>query len=166
MAAPVDAPAGSTWIIQLDCLAPQRKQCTLGRFRLSVTNGPVTLFETALHKVLAEGERNGRTRLGMVYYLREDWPAAAAVLRIAADAPEATGTDHFLLALALHRLKRHDEARRALEAGVAWLKQDPTSDTLRTLVVEAVAAIEAIGRGQAEARIFLDRNFPADPFAP
>jgi hypothetical protein len=32
-------------------------------------------------------------------------------------------------------------------------------------VAEAVAEIEGISRVQAEARIFLDLNFPADPFA-
>ena len=47
-AAPVDAPAGSTWIIRLDCLDESWKHGTLGRFRLSVTNGPVTLFEIVL----------------------------------------------------------------------------------------------------------------------
>ncbi len=109
-AAPVAAPAGSTWIIRLDCQDKPYKEGTLGRFRLSVTNGPVTLFESALHKAVTEAEWNGRTRLGVVYYLQEDWQAAASALQIAADAPEATGTDRFLLALALHHLGRHDEA--------------------------------------------------------
>jgi hypothetical protein len=165
-AGPVDAPAGSTWIIRLDCQDVRWKQATLGRFRLSVTSAPVTLFETSLHKALTEPEWNGRTRLGVAYYLQEDWHAAARALRIATDAPEATGTDRFLLALALHHLDRHDEAHRYLESGVAWLKQNKNSGTLRTLVVEAIALIDGISRTQADARMFLDPIFPADPFAP
>ena len=164
-AAPVDAPAGSTWIIRLDCQDARWRHGTLGRFRLSVTNGPVTLFETSLHKALTEPEWNGRTRLGVVYYLQEDWLAAAAALRTAADRPEATGTDQFLLALALHHLDRHDEARRSLESGIDWLKLNKTAGTLRTVVVEAIAAIEGISRVQADARMFLDPIFPPDPFA-
>ncbi len=161
----MDAPAGSTWIIQLDCQDDRRRHRTLGRFRLSVTDAPVTLLETSLHKCLTEPDWNGRTRLGVVYFLREDWPAAAAALQRAALAPEATGTDHFLLALTLHHLGRHDEAGRHLASGVAWLEQNKNSDTLRALVVEAIALVEGISRGQADARMFLDPSFPADPFA-
>ena len=164
-AAPVDAPAGSAWIIRLACQNTEWKQATLGRFRLSVTNAPVTLFESALHKTLTEPEWNGRTRLGVVHYLKQDWQAAAAVLRTAANAPEATGTDRFLLALALHHLDRRDDARRYLASGVEWLKQNKDSGTLRTLVVEAIAEIEGISRALAEGRTFLDPIFPADPFA-
>ncbi len=122
-AAPVHAQAGSTWIIRLDCLDDRWQEGVLGRFRLSVTNAPVTLFETSLHKALIEPEWNGRTRLGVVFYLQENWQSAAAALRIAALAPEATGTDLFLLALALHHLGRDDEARGYLETGVAWLRR-------------------------------------------
>ena len=78
---------------------------------------------------------------------------------------KATGTDRFLLALALHHLDRHDEAHRYLESGIAWLEQNKNGGTLRTLVVEAIAVIEGISRVQAEARMFLDPNFPRDPFA-
>jgi tetratricopeptide (TPR) repeat protein len=162
---PVDAPAGSTWIIRLDCLDARTEEGTLGRFRLSVTKGPVTLFETSLHKTLTEPEWNGRTRLGVVYYLRGDWQAAALALRTAADGPDGTGTDRFLLALALHHLGLHDEARGYLASGVDWLKQNRNSGTLRTLVVEAVAVIEGASRAQAEARMFLDAIFPGDAFA-
>jgi hypothetical protein len=165
-AAPLDAPPGSTWTIRIDSRDARCRECTLGRFRLSVTNAPVTLFETSLHKTLAEPEWNGRTRLGIVYYLREDWQAAAAQLRIAADAPEATGTDRFLLALALYHLDRNDEAHRYLESGVDWLRQNKNSNTIPTLVVEAIAEIEGISRGQADARMYLDPIFPADAFAP
>ncbi len=166
-AAPLDAPAGSTWVVRLDFqdTAAMAKQATLGRFRLSVRSGPVTLFESALHKALTEPEWNGRTRLGVVYYLQEDWPAAAAALRIAADRPQATGTDKFLLALALHHLDRHDEARRYLRTGIDWLQRNPAGGTLRALVVEANAEIEGISRARAFARIYLDPIFPAHPFA-
>jgi len=151
-----------SWAIPQDT---RFKKCTPGRFRLSVTNGPVTLFETVLHKTLTEPEWNGRTRLGVVYYLREDWQAAAAALRTAADAPEATGTDRFLLALAFHHLDRHDEARRFLESGIGWLKQNKAGGTLRTVAVEAIAEIDRISRVQADARMFLDPIFPRNPFA-
>ncbi len=165
-AAPVAAPAGSILIVRLDCLECESwKHSTLGRFRLSVTNRPVTLFESALHKTLTVPEWNGRTRLGVVYFLRKDWQAAAAALKTAADAPEATGTDQFLLALALHHLGRHDEARRYLASGVDWLEHNKNSGTHRTLVVEAIAEIEGISRVHAEARMFLDPIFPVDPFA-
>ena len=164
-AGPVDAPAGSTWIIRLDCDDARWKQRTLGRFRLSVTSAPVTLFETSLHKALTEPEWNGRTRLGVAYYLQGVWPAAARALQIAADSPEANGTDRFLLALALHHLDRHDEAHRYLESGVAWLRLNRNSGTLRTLVVEAIALIDGVSRTQAEALMFLDPMFPAEAFA-
>jgi hypothetical protein len=81
------------------------------------------------------------------------------------DAPEATGTDRFLLALALHHVDRHDEAHRYLESAVAWLRLNKNSGTLRTLVVKAIALIDGISRTQAEARMFLDPIFPADAFA-
>ena len=164
-AAPVDTPAGSTWIIRIDCHDTRMKQGTLGRFRLSVTNGPVTLFETSLHKTLTEPEWNGRTRLGVVRYLLEDWQAAALALRIAVDSSEGAGIDRFLLALALHHLDRHDEARRNLESGVDWLRANKPSGILRTVVVEAIAEIEGISRSQADARMFLDPIFPAEAFA-
>jgi hypothetical protein len=164
-AAPLDAPADSTLTIRITCRDAQLPECTLGRFRLSVTNAPVTLFETSLRKALGEPEWNGRTRLGMVYYLREDWQAAAAVLRIAADAPEGTGTDRFLLALALHHLDRCAEARSYLERAIDWLRQNENSDTPPFLVTEAIAEIEGISRVQAEARMYLDPIFPNDPFA-
>ncbi len=164
-AGPVDAPAGSTWIIRLDCLDAHWKEGALTRFRLSVTNAPVTLFESALHRALAEPDWNGRTRLGVAHYLQENWQSAAAALRIAADAPEATGTDLFLLALALHHLDRHDEARLRLSSAVEWLNHNKTGGTIRTLVVEAIALIDGITRTQAETRMFLDPLFPADPFA-
>ncbi len=163
-AAPVETRSGSTWIIRLDCRS-RSKQTTLGRFRLSVTNAPVTLFETSLHKSLIEPEWNGRTRLGVVYYLKEEWQAAARALQIAADAPEGTGTDRFLLALALHHLDRRQEAHRYLESGIDWLEHNKNGGTLRTLVVEAVAVIEGMSRVEAEARMYLDPNFPRDPFA-
>jgi WD40 repeat protein/serine/threonine protein kinase len=162
----VAAPAGSILIVRLDCLEGDPwKQSTLGRLRLSVTNAPVTLFESELHKTLTQPEWNGRTRLGVVYFLREDWQAAAKALRIAALSPEATGTDRFLLALAFYHLDRHDEARRYLKSGVDWLKQNRNSGTLQALVVEAIAEIEGISRVHAEARMFLDPIFPVDPFA-
>jgi hypothetical protein len=165
-AAPVDAPAGSTWIIRLACQDAKWKQATLGRFRLSVTNAPVTLFETSLHKALTEPEWNGRTRLGVVYFLQENWQAAERSLRTAAVAPDGNGTDRLLLALALHHLNRHDEAHRYLESGVDWLRQNKNSGTLRTVVVEAIALIEGTSRLEAEARMFLDPIFPADTFTP
>jgi WD40 repeat protein len=165
-AAPVDAPAGSTWIIRLECRDGSDKQCTLGRFRLSVTSGPVTLFETALHKKLTEPEWNGWTRLGVVYFLHEDWQAAAAALTTAANAPGATATERLLLALALYHLNRRDEARRYFEGGVDWLRHTSADVTLRAIAVEAAALISGISRSQAEAMAFLDPVFPILPFAP
>ena len=132
-AAPVDAPAGSTWIIRLDCQDARWKHGTLGRFRLSVTNGPVTLFETSLHKALTEPEWNGRTRLGVVYYLQEDWQAAAEALRIAADAPG--GHRHRPLPAGAGSPSPRPARRGpslSRRAGIDWLEQNKNSGTLRT----------------------------------
>ncbi len=54
-----------------------------------------------MHKTLTDAQWNGPTRLGAAYYLREDWPAAAALPPVA-NAREATDTEGFLLALAFH----------------------------------------------------------------
>ena len=97
---------------------------TLGRFRLSVTNRPVPLFEPSLTRIKADGERNGLTRLGAAYFLLGDWASAAAVLGRAAARPDASALDGFLLALARHHLGRHDEARSDCDRALERLRSD------------------------------------------
>jgi hypothetical protein len=164
-AAPVGTPKGSTLVVRLDFRAPDVQQRTLGRFRLSVTTQPASYLDAGLRSLLADPSRDGRTGLGVIHYLRGDWPAAAAVLQLAASTPTSTGTDRFLLALALHRLGRQHEARRWVDRGGDWLKRNAADEVLRTLAVEAAAEIRGVSLPEAEARLFDDPVLPADPFA-
>jgi hypothetical protein len=139
--------------------------CTLGRFRLSVTDRPFPLFQPGLQAIRADIERDGLTRLGVAYALLGEWASAAAELARAAARPDASALDGFLLALARHHLGRRDEARsdcdRALERLGSGLADEATHD----VAVEALMTIRGLGVDEAEALV-LDRVFPAEPFGP
>src|SRR5262249_663309 len=135
---------------------------------LSITSRPVPCFEPSVMRVKADGERNGRTRLGAAYYLLGDWASAAAVLERAAARPEASALPGFLLALARHHLGRAGEARRECDRALARLGTDQAGveheDETRDVAAEALTTIWALNIGQAES-LLLDAAFPADPFA-
>ena len=139
--------------------------CTLGRFRLSVTSRPFPFFEPSLRRVKADGERSGPTRLGAAYCLLGAWTSAADVLRRAAARPDASALDEFLLALAGHRLGRHDEARRDCDRGVARLGSELRDDATRDVAIEALMTVRSLSVDEAES-FLLDVAFPADPFGP
>jgi WD40 repeat protein/tetratricopeptide (TPR) repeat protein len=136
-----------------------------GRFRLAVTNRPSPLPDSRFMMALKDQRPGGWTRLGMAHVLHGHWADAAAALERSAAASSGTGLDRFLLALCYRRLGRPDEAQRWYGLGLDWLKRNGADETLRAVVIEATAEIEGTSRGDAEARLFLDPDFPADPFA-
>jgi WD40 repeat protein/tetratricopeptide (TPR) repeat protein len=135
-------------------------QCTLGRFRLSVTNRPFPMFEPILRRIKIDVEQNGLTRLGAAYYLLGDWASAAGVL----GRPDASALDGFLLALARHDLGRIDEARDDCDRALERLRSDRSDEATHDVAVEAVMTIRGLGVEEAES-FLLDLVFPADPFA-
>jgi WD40 repeat protein/tetratricopeptide (TPR) repeat protein len=132
---------------------------TLGRFRLSVTDRPLSLFEPSVAEI-----RDSRTRLGAVYVLRGEWALAAAVLERSAARPQASALDGFLLALARHHLGRHSEARSACDRALVRLGSDQADDATRLVAVEALLTIRGLNLDEAESLV-LDAVFPAEPFA-
>jgi hypothetical protein len=163
-ARPIEPIPGMRLRVELVCGREPERYCTLGRFRLSVTERPFPLFRPSLQTIRADTERNGLTRLGAADVLLGDWASAAAVLARAAARPEESALDGFLLALARHHLGRHDEATsdcdRALERLVSGLADEATHD----VAVEVLMTIRGLGLDQAES-LLLDAAFPADPFA-
>jgi hypothetical protein len=164
-ASPVGAPGGSTLVVRLDFRSSIAGRRTLGRFRLWATTRPIPWIDAALRKVLADPEEDGRTRLAAARLIQSDGPAAVAVLRSSAERPDSSATDRFLFALALHRVGRRDEARRWADLGEQRLGPIPADHALRALATEATAAVSGLSRSEAEALIFDDPVFPADPFA-
>jgi WD40 repeat protein/tetratricopeptide (TPR) repeat protein len=136
----------------------------LGRFRLSVTNRPVPLFETNLTRIRADVDRNGLTRLAAAYYLLGEWASVAAVLERAAAREGASAIDGFLLGLAHHHLGQHDEARSDCDRALKRLRSEPAQDDTREVAALALVTIRGESPSEAES-ILLDAEFPADPFA-
>jgi hypothetical protein len=77
----------------------------------------------------------------------------------------ASPLDDFLLALAGHRLGRHDEARRDCDRGVARLGSELRDDATRDVAIEALMTVRSLSVDEAES-FLLDVAFPADPFGP
>jgi len=138
----------------------------LGRFRLSVTDGPFPLFQPSLRlqTFRADTERNGLTRLGAAHYLLGDWASAAAVLARAAARPDATALDGFLLALARHHLGRIDEARSDCDRALGRLGSGLADEATHDVAVEALMTIRGLSVDEADS-VLLDLVFPAEPFA-
>jgi hypothetical protein len=136
----------------------------LGRFRLSVSNRPFSLFEPGVRKIKADVEQNGLTRLGAAYVLVGDWASAAAVLERAAARPDAQALDGFLLALTRHHLGRHVEARKDCDRALEQLGSDLADDAIRAVAAESLSTIRGMNVDEAES-LLLDATFPADPFA-
>jgi hypothetical protein len=134
-----------------------------GRFRLSVTNRPVPLFDARLARLKGDRERNGLTRLGAAYALLGDWAASASILERAAARPDGSTVDGFLLALAHHHLGRPDEARSDCDRAVERLRTRRIEDETRDVATQAVMTIRGLGLGEADS-LLLDLVFPAEPF--
>jgi len=163
-AEPLGAIAGTRLRVELT-FRSRWLQHALGRFRLSVTNRPLPLFETSLTKIKADEERNGLTRLGAAYYLEDKWASAADVLERAAARPEARALDRFLLALAHHHIGRPDVARADCDHALKRLRNDRADDETRDVAAEALVTIRGLSIGEAESLV-LDVVFPANAFAP
>jgi eukaryotic-like serine/threonine-protein kinase len=140
--------------------------CTLGRFRLSVTDRPFPHFlaRLLLQTIRADTERSGLTRLGTAYILLDEWAPAADVLARAAARPDATALDDFLLALARHHLGRRDEARSDCDRALGRSGSGLADEATRDVAVDALMTTRGLGVDEAEA-LLLDVAFPADPFA-
>jgi len=139
-------------------------QSTLGRFRLSVTDRPVRLFECSLARLKADRARSGPTRLGAAYYLLGDRARAASVLERSAARPDASALDGFLLALACHHLGRSDAARTDCDRALERSRTEETRPETRDVAVLALLTIRGLSIGEAES-LLLDAAFPANPFA-
>jgi tetratricopeptide (TPR) repeat protein len=159
-AQPFGAATGTRLRIELD-FRTRFANHTLGRFRLSVTNRPVSFAELRLASIKVDVVRDGRTRLGAAYALLGEWAPAAAVL----ERPDATALDGFLLALARHHLGRVDEARSDCDRARERLKNEKVDDEVRDVAIEALTTIQGLSAAEAELLLLADA-FPADPFAP
>jgi tetratricopeptide (TPR) repeat protein len=162
-AQPFGAATGTRLRIELD-FRTRFVYHALGRFRLSVTNRPVSFAELWLATIKVDEARDGRTRLGAAYALKGEWAPAAAVLERAVARPDATALDGFLLALARHHLGRVDEARSACDRALGRLGSDLADEATHDVAVEAIMTIRDLGV-DAAASLLLDAAFPADPFA-
>jgi eukaryotic-like serine/threonine-protein kinase len=163
-ARPIGHGRGLRLRVDLDCGLTKYPYHALGRFRLAVTNQSVPFFEPSVMRIKSDPVRNGLTRLGAAYFLLGDWAAAASILERAAERPDATALDGFLLALARHRLGRHAEARSDCDRAVERLRTNAAGDETRDVALEAIATIRDLSVGDAEL-LLLDAAFPAAPFA-
>jgi hypothetical protein len=161
---PIGIHPGTRLRMELVCGLARYPYHTLGRFRLSVTDRPFPYFEPSLRTIKADGERDGRTRLGSAYALLGEWGRAAAVLERAEARPDAPALDGLLLALAHHHLGRVEEARADCDRALARPGSDLADEATHDVAIEALMTIRGLGVDEAEALV-LDATFPADPFA-
>jgi WD40 repeat protein/serine/threonine protein kinase len=170
-AKPIGTTAGTKLRVEL-AFRSARAHAILGRFRLSVADRPVPLFELRLMHLKADTQRNGLSRLGAAYSLLGNWASAAAVLEPAAAHHGGSAVDGFLLALAYHHLGRADQARGECDRALARLRTDKSAvkdehddkEETRDLAAEALTTIRGLSIVHAEL-LLLDAVFPADPFA-
>ncbi len=160
---PIGTGAGTS--LRLELVSQARTRATLGRFRLSVTDRPIPLFEPRLMRLKADVHRNGLTRLGAAYFLLGDWASAAAVLERAAAKPDGSALDKFLLALARHHLDRKEEARSDCDRALQRLSTGAGNEETHDVAIAALTAILELSVSQAES-LLLGGGLPADPFTP
>jgi hypothetical protein len=122
------------------------------------------LFYLRLTTIESAGEWNGLTRLGAAYCLVGDWASAAAILERAGSWSDASALDCLLLALAQHRLGRHDEARSECDGAIERLKTSTFDDETRDVALVALMEIQRLSIEEAES-LLLDLAFPVDRFA-
>jgi hypothetical protein len=162
-ARPIGNRADTRFHVELEFRSPWLHH-TIGRFRLSVTDRPFPLFEPSLARIKADGERDGRTRLGAAYALLGEWGRAAAVLERAVARPEATPLDGFLVAVARQHLGRRGEAHHDCDRAMARLRSERADEATHDVAIEALMTIRGLSVDEAEALV-LDAAFPGDPFA-
>jgi tetratricopeptide (TPR) repeat protein len=137
---PIGHKGGTTLTIHLDCLAPVRKQHTLGCFRLSVTTQPYPLSGERWRQGLAADEVSGRTWLAAAHYLRGEGKTALKILQKVAPVPaRRSAIGAFLLALVHQQLGARKEALAEHTRGIAAMKAEPASSERPGEVLNMVA---------------------------